>query len=217
MKIIFSLLLIIGIHTQVSSQRISIKQRNETLGNGNNPAIVATIFEADASDIEKEWKSLMKSYDAKVTMGGEIFADNAKFKGFDNTCDVYARIKNINDKEKELMIAIDLGGIYLSDNHPQFKKIENLVYEFAVKITKDAIQAQLKDAEKNQKRLQKEQERLSEDKVQLEKDIENYKNKITSAKKEIEENLKAQEAKKQEIELQKKLLTEISDKFEKVK
>lgn len=202
----------------IFSQKISVKQRNETIGNGNNSALVASIFEADISDIEKEWKSLMKSYDAKVTMGGEIFADNAKFKGFDNTCDVYARIKNINDHEKEFMVAIDLGGSYLSGSHPaQLSRIENILYDFALKLTKDAIAVQIKDAEKAHKKMVKEQENLVEDKEQLQKDIQNYKNKITEAEKSIIENDKSQEIKKAEIEKQKKLVGEIKEKFSSVK
>lgn len=198
----------------IFSQKISIRQQNESIGNGNNMAIVATIFEADISDIEKEWKSLMKSCDAKVTMGGEIFADNARLKGFDNTCDVYARIKNISDKEKELMVAVDLGGAYLSGSHPALlSKIENMMYDFALKMTKDAIAIQIKDAEKAHRKMVKEQENLADEKEQLLKDIENYKNKITQAENAIIENDKMQEVKKAEIEKHKTLVEDIKNKF----
>lgn len=218
MKSFYILTFIFLLAGNIFSQKISVKQRNETIGNGNNTAIVATIFEAETSEIEKEWKSLMKSYNAKVTMGGEIFADNAKLKGFDNTCDVYARIKTISDKEKELMVAIDLGGAYLSGSHPaQLNKIENLIYEFAVKMTKEAIAAQVKEAEKAHKKMIKEQENLIEEKEQLLKDIENYKNKISQAESAIEENGKKQETKKTEIENQKKLVEQITEKLNSVK
>ena len=200
------------------SQKISIKQRNETIGKGNNVAIVATIFEADVTNIAKEWKSLMKDHDAKVTMGGEIFADNAKIKGFDNTCDVYARIKNVSEGEKELMVAVDMGGTYLSGNNPdQIKRIENLMYDFALKITKEAIASMLKDAEKKYKKMIKEQETLSGEKEQMQKDIENYKLRISQTESGIAENGKMQEAKKLEIEKQIKTVEEIKEKLKSVK
>ncbi len=204
--------------TDIFAQKILVKQREETIGSGNNPALAATIFEANISDIEKEWKSLMKDCDAKVTMGAEIFADNAKIKGLDNTCDVYARVKSVNEKESELQVAVDLGGAYLSKSHPaQLIRMENLLYDFALKITKDAIAQQIKEAEKKHKKLMREQENLAEEKLQLQKDIENYRKKISEAENEITENEKKQENKKQETENQKKAVEEIKEKFNSVK
>lgn len=218
MKSFYILTFVFLLSGNIFSQKISVKQRNETIGKGSNTAIVATIFEAETTAIEKEWKSLMKSHNAKVTMGGEIFADNAKFNGFDNTCDVYARIKNISDREKELMVAVDLGGTYLSGSHPaQINKMENLLYDFAVKMTKEAISAQLKEAEKVQRKMVKEKENLVDEKEQLLKDIENYKNKILQAENNIAENNKSQEIKSAEIEKQKTLVEEIKDKLNSVK
>lgn len=218
MKTLFTLLNLFLFIVSGYSQKITVKERNETIGNGNNNAMVATIFEADISDIEKEWKSLMKSFDGKVTMGGEIFADNVKFKGFENPCDVYARVKNISDREKELLVAVDLGGAYLSGSHPaQLKKIENLLYDFALKLTKEAISRQLKEAEKAHKKMVKERENMAEEKEQLRKDIENYKNKILEAEKAIAENEKSQDMKKQEIEKQNKAVEGIKDKLNGVK
>lgn len=219
MKITFILSLVFCFSLDVFSQKISIKERNESIGSGSHSAIVATIYEADASDIEKAWKSLMKDYDAKVTMGGEIFADNAKIKGFDNTCDVYARVKTTSDKEREIIVAVDLGGTYLSSgsHSVQFKKIENIVYDFAVKITKEAFSDRVKEAEKAYKRLVKDQQNLVGEKEQLLKDIENYKNKITQAEQEIQNNEKLQEEKKSEIEKQGKAVEEVKDKLNSVK
>lgn len=203
----------------IFSQTIFIRERSETIGSGIHSALVVTIYEANTSDIEKAWKSCMKSYGAKVTMGGEIFADNAKIKGFDNACDVYARIKTINDKEKELIVAMDLDGTYLSSgSHPnQYKKMENILYDFALETTKDAISDQLKDAEKAYKKLMKEQNNLVNEKVQLLKDIENYKNKIVQAEKDTLENAKMQETKKSEIERQRKSVEGVKGKFNSVK
>lgn len=218
MKKLALLLTFILFSVNVFSQKITIKHRSETIGNGNNNAIVATIYEASISEIEKAWKSLMKDNDAKVSMGGEIFADNAKIKGFDNTCDIYARIKNIQEKEHELIVAVDLGGTYLSSSHhEQTKKIENLLFDFAMKTTRDAISEQIKEEEKIQKKMIKEKERLVDEKEQLQKDIENYKNRISEAEKNIAENEKMQETKKTEIEKQTKLVEERKNKFNSVK
>lgn len=218
MKKILTLAIIFLLSGNFYAQKISVKQRNETIGNGNNPALVATIFEADVSTIEKEWKSLMKSHDAKMTMGGEILADNARFKEFENTCDVYCRIKNVSDTEKELMVAVDMGGAFLSGKHPaQQKKIENMMYDFAVRLTKDAIAVQVKEAEKIQKRMIKDQENLEDDKKQMLKDIENYKTKIADRENSIIENTKFQETKKAEIASQNKLVETIKGKLNSVK
>lgn len=74
-------------------QKISVHEQNEDLGKGKNNALVVTIYGADPGDVEKDWKSMMKDYNAKVsTSKGIMFADNALIKDMgNNTIDIYTR------------------------------------------------------------------------------------------------------------------------------
>ncbi len=215
MKKIFTLLFIAS---SISSfaQKIKVSESKENVGNGSNNALVVTIFEAKEEDVKKEWKSLMKKYNAKVDMGNEIFADNAKIKSIadNNTIDIYAKTQTKKDGEIELTVAFDLGGAYLnsSDHGSQFKEAKQIVYDFAAKMTKESIDDQLKEAEKILRKFNNQQEDLVKDKTGLEKDIENYKEKIKKAEDDIVKNKGDQENKKKEIETQSKVVEDIKKK-----
>src|ERR1044072_7761037 len=97
MKKIITLLLIAFATEWAAAQKIKVEVGNESIGGGRNNAFSVTIYYADPSDIEKEWKSLIKGYDPdKVSSKDGIFADNAKMKSIsDNTVDVYAKTDKV--------------------------------------------------------------------------------------------------------------------------
>lgn len=203
-----------------AQKKIKVVEANETIGTGSNNALVITLYEASVSDVEKEWKSLMKDFNAKVSSSkGQMFADNALIKSMGaNTMDVYSIVQDNKDGSLKLVVGFDLGGAYLSSSQhgAQFAEAKKIMHDFAVKTTKAAIGSQLKEAQKQQKDLEKTQADLVEDKADLEKDIESYKEKIKKAEADIQVNLKNQETKKAEIETQKKVVTAIDAKLKAV-
>ncbi len=211
--LLFAFQLAIG---SLIAQKISVKESKEKVGDGSNNALVVSIYEADASDIEKEWKSLMKKYDAKVSTKDGVFADNAMISslGGNNPIDVYAKVEKVKDGENKLIVAFDLGGAYLSSSQhsSQFKEAKNMVSDFAIKVTKEAIAGQLKVAEKVLNKLEDNHKDLVDDQKDLEKNIEEYKAKIKKAEEDIIQSKNDQEKKKQEIEAQKKIVEAIQQK-----
>ncbi|PCJ77656.1 MAG: hypothetical protein COA57_16565 [Flavobacteriales bacterium] len=198
---------------------IEVSEGNKNIGGGSNNALSVTIYEAGKSEIEKAWKSEMKGIKGKVAMKKEIFADDAQFKGWSNTCDIYAQVNKLEDTKHELIVSVDLGGAYLSSGQHagKFKEFKQFVYGFAVSTTKDAIAGQVKEEEKKQKGIEKELEELVKNKEKLDKLIEESKAKIEQAEKDIEQNGKDQEAKTKEIEDQKKVVEETVAKEQAVK
>jgi hypothetical protein len=197
------------------AQKISVSESTETIGAGSNNALVVTVYETDADEVEKAWRSLMKDFDAKVSSKDGIFADNALIKTMGaNTIDVYAKTIKVKDKEVKLIVGWDLGGAYLSSSkHPeQFKEAKKIMYDFAVKLTKEGIGSQLKVAQKAMEKLNDQQKDLVKDQQNLQKDIEDYKAKIKKAEDDIVKNKSDQEKKKQEAEAQKKVVDAIADK-----
>ena len=199
-----------------TAQKIEVKESNEKIGNGSNNALVVTIYEADPSDIEKEWRSLMKDFNAKTSTKDGVFADNATIKSFggNGTVDVYAKTEKGKEKETKFIVAFDLGGAYLSSSQhaQQFKEAKKMVNDFALKMTKEAIAGQLKAAQKLLDKLNDNQKDLVDKKRDLEVDIDDFKNKIKKAEDEIAKNKDAQDKKLKEIEAQKKALEEITAK-----
>jgi molecular chaperone DnaK (HSP70) len=199
-----------------AQKKITVNESNENIGNGKKNALVVTIYEASVSDVEKEWKSLMKGYKAKVTSKKEIFADDALIKELGgNTVDVYAKVFDNKNGSVTLIVGFDLGGAFLNskDHSAQYKEAKAIVHKFAVKISKDAVENQLKEAQKAKEKTEKEHAALIKEKENLEKDIENYKAKIKKAEEDIQKKIKGQEQKKKEIEEQQKTVTVIKTKL----
>lgn len=200
-----------------SSQKTKVDEKNEKIGGGNNNALVVYIYENTSDNILKEWKSLMRDNDAKVTTkDGEQFSDNAVIKRVNgnNTMDVYARAENGKDGEVKLIVGFNLGGAFLNskEHSQQFKEAEKMLQEFANKLTKDAIEAQLKAAEKILGNMTDDQEDLVKKNKDLKEDIEEYKEKIKKAEGEIVTNEENQKKKLVEIEGQKKVVEDIKKK-----
>jgi hypothetical protein len=202
-----------------NAQEIKVKEDKENIGGAKNPVLTVIIYEASESDVEKAWKSLMKDYDAKVSTKDGVFADNAKITEISaNTVDVYALTAKTDDGIK-LTVAIDLGGVFLSSSthSAEYKAAEKIIKNFAITVSKKAVEEKLDDASDAQKKLESDLKDLEKKNTRLHNDIEGYKNKITEAEKDIEDNVKDQETTTKSIEAQKKVVEEIQKKLDGIK
>ena len=217
---------ILLIATTLFAQKIKVKEENENLGGGSNPALVVVIYETDENTVEKAWRNFMKKYDAKVSnSGGEIFADNALIKDIStNTMDIYAKTKK-EDNGTKLIVAINMGGAFMSPSQhgTATNKMEKMLEDFARNLAKESIADQQKLAEKELEKLTRKQEHLVKDNEGLHNDIEKYKDKIQKAQDDIKKaedditkNLKDQEEAKKAMEVQKKVVETVKEKANKV-
>lgn len=214
---------ILGVITDASAQKIKIKvnEQNEHIGNGKNPALVVSIYDATPDEVESKWKSLMKDYKGKMSTSDGVFADNAVISSINgnNTIDVYAKAEKVKDGETKLIVAFDLGGAYLSSSNGNFNEAKKIVNDFAVKTTKDAIAGQRKAAEKvlgnledDKKDLEKKQEKLNSNIEDYKAKIEDYNKKIKEAQDDLATNKTDQEKKKGEVDVQKKAVEAVTAK-----
>ena len=207
------------------SQKINIKvsEENEHIGGNKNPALVVSIYDATQDEVESKWKSLMRDYKGKMSTSDGVFADNAVISAINgnNTIDIWAKASKAKDGEIKFVVAIDLGGVFLSssNNNDKFKEAKKMVYEFAVKTTKEAIAGQRKAAEKilsnledDKKDLEKKQEKLNSNVEDYKSKIEDYNKKIKEAQDELSTNKTDQEKKKGEVDAQKKVVEAVTAK-----
>src|SRR4029077_20024083 len=168
----------------VWGQKIKVSESRESIGGGNNNALVVTIYGADIKDVEKEWKSIMKDYGAKVSNSkGEMFANNAVIKDMGpKTIDIYTRFTEKNG-EIEMVVGFDLGGAYMSSSQhaDKYKVAERIIHDFAVKMTSEALNDKLKAEQKSLDKLQGQEKDLEKDTKNLNSDIVDYNNKIKKA------------------------------------
>ena len=223
-SIIGAIAFILCVITDVSAQKIKIKvdESNEHIGNGKNPALVVSIYDATPDEVESKWKSLMKDYRGKMSTSDGVFADNAVISSINgnNTIDVYAKAEKVKDGETKLIVAFDLGGAYLSSSmNDKFKEAKKIVNDFAIKTTKEAIAGQRKAAEKVLGNLEDDQHDLEKKQGKLNSNIDDYKAKIEDYNKRIKEaqddlakNKTDQEKKKGEVDAQKKVVEAVTAK-----
>ena len=206
----------------VFGQDVKVKESNESFSNGNHNALSVTLYVTDINMVEKEWKSKLKSfgYDKAHEQKDEYFFDNVLFKKMsDNTVDVFSKVDEGKDKSVVLTAAFDMGGAYLnsSDHKAQFDYVKTMMHDFAVEVTKDVLDDQIKDASKALSSLQSKQSSLEKDNKGLADDIVSYNSKIKKANEQIEQNKKDIETKKGEVSAQQKVLDGIKAKKESIR
>jgi hypothetical protein len=208
---------------QIFAQEIKVRESNESFSNGGHNALSVTLYVTDVNMVEKEWKSQMKDfgYDKSNEKNNEYFFDNVIMKQLgNNTLDVYSKVtEQKGDKAVQLTAAFDLGGAYLSssEHKDKFEYVKKMMHDFAVKITKEAIDDEFKDASKALSNIQSKQASLEKDNKGLADDITNYNQKIKKANEQIEQNKKDIETKKGEVAAQQKVVDGIKAKKESVK
>ena len=208
---------------QFFAQDIKVRESNESFSNGGHNSLSVTLYVTDVNMVEKEWKSQMKDfgYDKSNEKSNEYFFDNVLMKQLgNNTLDVYSKVtEQKSEKTVTLTAAFDLGGAYLSssEHKDKFEYVKKVMHDFAVKITKEGLDDQIKDAGKALSNLQGKQADLEKDNKGLADDITNYNQKIKKANEQIEQNKKDIEVKKGEVTAQQKVVESIKAKKESVK
>lgn len=194
------------------AQSIDTRETKEKFSTGAQNAITTTIYGASGDDVISAWKKMLKDYkNEKVKAdGNEVFGDNILVNEWgNNPVDFYTRFdEDKKDKTVKMAVAVDLGGAYLSSSSDKskFNDLEKMVKSFAVKATKEPIEAELKSNNKALEKLQDQQKDLEKDKKSLQKDIVNYNEKIAKAEKDITVKEAEIEKKKEEIRVQKNVV-----------
>ncbi len=221
MKKIFTLIAVAAFGLTSIAQKIEVRESSENIGGGSNNALTVTVIAKSKDDVQDAMRSFFKDLDGKTSSSkGEYKGDDCKIKAMgENTFDIYGKVEEIKGEGFKMIIAVDLGGAFMSasQHKDQFKIMKEKVYDLAVKIQKNSIGSDLKDAEKLLEKMEDQQKDLEKEKKDLEGDIEDYKKKIADAENKIKENASNQEKKKEEIGGQKKVVEEVKKKMEAVK
>lgn len=203
-----------------AQKKVEVRESNEKIGGGSNNALTVMIYIDDKDAVEKAWKSKMKDLGAKVSTKEDMFGDDAKTKAMGpNTFDMYARAEVVKGEGIKLIVAVDLGGAFMSSSKhsDQYKVFRDILYEFAVKLTKDHLADNAAVEEKKLSKLEDQQKDLEKDNKDLKGDIEDYKKKIAEAEDKIKKNEEEQKKKKSEIDEQKKTTEAAKQKLNAVK
>ncbi len=195
-----------------------IQENIQSFSKGSHNALSMELPKTNLKDTQKAWeKFASKNLKGKTKFdkkSGECFTDNAIMKSMSNNdFDVYARV-TASGANTIITIWYDLGGAYLtSDQHPtEFKAMEKMMYTFALSVSRDILEDQIKDEEKALKKLEGDLKKLGKDKEGYEKDIEKAKATIIERESNIDQNIVDQENKKGEIKAQQGVIETLKQK-----
>jgi len=218
MKKLFTLLAIAFTYTSFS--QVNINETNVNIDGGKNGFEIEIPY-ADKKTTEKELKDLFKSWKGSFSeKKGIMKSDDCKNKDMgENTFDVFGTVVENGEDGSKALIAVDLGGAYLSssEHSGQFKIMQGILQSWAVKTATIYVSDMEKAEEKILKDKEKELEDLEKDQEKMEKEIEDYKKKIEENEKAIEQSKKDQEKKKEEIKTQEGVVQEVIKKKEGIK
>ena len=202
MKKVIVLALAVVCSTFIFAQN-TISESVMNMSKGNNNSFTTDLPTNDKNIMENAWKSLIKDYKGKVKYdkkSGEYFADDVKVVGMGaNTVDIYAKLNN-----STITVWYDLGGAYLSsaDHSDYITAVETMLNQYGKDLSKELADDNLKIQEKMLDNLNDDLKKIEKEHSSLLGDIEKAKQAIAEAERKIEANLKDQEVKKGEIEVQ---------------
>jgi hypothetical protein len=218
MKKVFTLALSVFAFSAFS--QVLIKETSVNIDGSKNGFEIEIPY-ADKKTAEKELKDLFKSWKGSFSdKKGVMKADDCKNKRMgENTFDVYGTVVENGDQGSKALVAIDLGGAYLSsgEHSSQFKVMQEELKLWGIKTATIYVEEMEKEEEKKLKDHQKELEDLEKDQAKMEQEIEDYKKKIEENEKAIEQSKKDQEKKKEEIKTQEGVVQEVIKKKEDIR
>lgn len=203
-----------------SFSQVGVKETNVNIDGGKNGFEIEIPY-ADKKTTEKELKDLFKSWKGKFEdKKGIMKSDDCKNKKMgENTFDVFGTVVENGEDGSKALIAVDLGGAYLSSSEhaSQFKVMESILKEWGVKTAQVFVEEIVKTEEKLLKEKEKELEDLAKEQEKMEKENEDFKKKIEENEKAIEQSKKDQDEKKTEIKTQEGVVQEVVKKKEGIK
>lgn len=198
-----------------------VLQKKSTMSLGSQHAYYVEIEGANNDLLEDSWKAYMKEF-GKMNQNKkakEFVSENVTVHLINGSSPVtiYARF----DEGKgtgTAFVWVDMGTGFANpeDFSAQNKGVETFMQDFWVLARKNVIKKELETEEKKLKNFEKDLIKLENKNKDYHSEIEKAKLKIIENEKNIEVNIKDQEAKRSEIELQKTAVQTIAEKLNSV-
>jgi sucrose-6-phosphate hydrolase SacC (GH32 family) len=186
---------------------------------GKQSGLQILVPEASDKQVTKAWEDLMKEKGAKtnkVRKFDELLSESAVISSFgEQPFDVFASIKqSAEGSVLQVYIKNTDGFVNFSENAPLQVAAKTLLANFAKSTALAAINDQIKEEEKNLKKLNKDHDGLVKDQKSFESDIKDAEELISKRIKQLEKNASDQEVKEAEIATQKNKLQKVKSKLD---
>ncbi len=196
-----------------------VQEGKSALSLGEHNCFLTIHKGADKKMVEKAVENSVKEY-GKVKRNRKANEWNClqcTVPGMAGLTNVYFKVEEGKGQIESYVFFDDGLQFISSENNPEATKAvtQSLKY-IEYDVTRQVITKELDSEEDNLKDRNKEQKKLEDKNKDLHGDIEEYKKKISEAEKEIEKNLQEQEDKKMEIEKQSRVIQDVTDRLNNV-
>lgn len=218
MKSLQPLLLLITLTFSISAfgqKKAEVKEEVHTLSMGDRTGYSVSLGDKSEKEMVKALKTWLGEIQKKVTVDEtgkhEYKATNISVPALsDNPSNIYFLFST---KNNEITVTgfFEINGAFVSSttNPDKVKDCELLMQKFVFRLEKIAIEEKAAVAQKELEKRNSEKTALEKKNKQLNDQIEEWNKSIEKAKADLETNAKDQEAKKEEIAKQQKILDEI--------
>lgn len=197
------LLLMFFMANAVMAQNVNIENGIDQIGSGYNPSLRVKIPHTDEKTLKKNWSKFLKENGAKVRMSRkEIKGEHTIINGLGSeSLEIFATFSSETDGMM-MKVAFLKAGVFVSPTGDEMymKRIETIMYDFALKQSKDGVNKKLETVNDQFKKEKKAQLKLIRNNERMAADNENMKKRIESNENQIKENKEKIEQTKQNIE-----------------
>ncbi len=198
-----------------------VSERSTTMSLGNKNAFTIDLDGADRKMTEKLWKNYLKPFGEveRNKKAKEFYVNQTKVPAIPSSgpVTIYGRIDEGSDMSS-LTVWVDNGSMFISsDESPsEANGVEVFLINFSHIVQKEVIGKELEEEEKRLKNFNKDLGKLEKKNNGFHKDIENANKKIAEAEANIEKNLLDQDAKREEIAVQEKMVEKVKERLNSV-
>ncbi len=193
--------------------QIQVREAPQTMSEGVNNSLVIELWNVDEKTAVKEWRKFTRQFKGKTSREKKMkhwFTDDARIKTIsNNTVDIYAWFEE--NKRTDVTTAtfwFNLGGAYVSSqlNPAQYGAAVKVLLDYKASLDLVEAEDEVDAQEKALQDLEDELKKMKKDNEDFHKKIEDAKRLILELEQKIQENLRDQEAKMQEIDTQRKVV-----------
>ncbi len=196
-----------NVHAQISIQ-------NESMSLGSKSSFVMDLSGADKKMADKKWKEFIKDYGKieKNKKAKEQSVLQASLPGFEGPTNVTFKAEEGKDLTR-VYFFFDNGTKFIEEGDEDADAAKVFLRDYVILVDKEVAKIALKDGEGELKKFEKSLSKLEKKNKKLHDDIEKFKKKIAEAEADIQQNLKDQDAAKEDIEGQKVKVSELKDAY----
>lgn len=199
---------------------IEVNEKTLQYSAGAENALTMLIPEADAKQVEKDWKKELSDWKGKMDeKKGEYFFDNCQLKELSTDYfDAYTTVTQ-EGVGVRVNLWINLGGAFMNskDHAVQSNFFSSKMHDFGIAAAKEFVQEQLDDANKLMSDYKQKQNDLEKTQSDLKKQIADCEAAIKQANLDIDQNNKDQASNKDLQTNQQKVIDAIQTKLNGIK